>query len=119
MARLTPKGTLALTAERKPLLDALELAAGATARASAVPALAAVRISAEGGRLVAAGTDSDLWIEAECPARVEGDGVAMAIEASRAGADGTGELGVSPSRSSRGGMRSLSSSVAPSRIDLA
>lgn len=81
MARLTPKGTLALTAERKPLLDALELAAGATARAATVPALAAVRISAEGGRLVAAGTDSDLWIEAECPARVEGDGVAMAIGA--------------------------------------
>lgn len=81
MARLKPRGTLALSAERKPLLEALELAAGAAARRTTLPVLAAVRIVAEGGRLVATGTDGDLWVEAECPALVEGDGVVMALAA--------------------------------------
>lgn len=63
-----------LTAERDPLLDALQTAARALSTRTTLPSLGGIMLVAEGGSVVARATDSELAVTVELDAQVEGDG---------------------------------------------
>ena len=63
-----------LTAERDPLLDALQTAARALSTRTTLPSLGGIMLVAEGGNAIARATDSELGVTVELDAQVEGDG---------------------------------------------
>ncbi len=63
-----------LTAERDPLLDALQTAARALSTRTTLPSLGGIMLVAESGGAVARATDSELGITVELDAQVEGEG---------------------------------------------
>lgn len=62
------------TTERKPLLDALTLAARLAARRSTIPILAHVKLATARGRVVVTGTNMDRVASAEVPAAIGATG---------------------------------------------
>lgn len=63
-----------LTAERDPLLDALQTAARALSTRTTLPSLGGIMIVASGGTAIARATDGELAMTVELDAEVEGDG---------------------------------------------
>ena len=63
-----------LKAERDPLLDGLQTAARALSTRTTLPSLGGIMLVAEGGKVVARATDSELAVTVEVEAEVEGDG---------------------------------------------
>ena len=63
-----------LTAERDPLLDALQTAARALSTRTTLPSLGGIMLVAEGGKAVARATDGELAVTVDLEAEVEGDG---------------------------------------------
>src|SRR5688572_18234747 len=63
-----------LTAERDPLLDALQTAARALSTRTTLPSLGGIMLVAEGGSALARATDSELGVTVKLDAQVEGDG---------------------------------------------
>ncbi len=63
-----------ITADRDPLLDALQAAARALSTRSTLPSLGGILLAAEAGRAVVRATDMELGISVELEADVEGEG---------------------------------------------
>lgn len=63
-----------LTADRDPLLDALQTAARALSTRTTLPSLGGIMLVAEGGTAVARATDGELGVTVQLDAEVEGEG---------------------------------------------
>lgn len=63
-----------LTAEREPLLDALQAASRAVSTRSTLPSLSGILLTAEAGKATVRATDMELGLAIELDAEVEGDG---------------------------------------------
>jgi DNA polymerase III subunit beta len=63
-----------ITADRDPLLDALQAAARAVSTRSTLPSLGGIMLTVEGGRAVARSTDMELGLTVGIDAEVEGEG---------------------------------------------
>ena len=74
MAARKPEGAVAFGVDRRPMLEAAELAADAADKGSAVPVLACVRLQARGGHVQLTGTDLALQVAVDVPAVVEVEG---------------------------------------------
>ncbi len=66
-----------ITADRDPLIDALQAAARALSTRSTLPSLGGILISAEGGVATARATDMELGLAVRLDAQVEGDGAIL------------------------------------------
>jgi DNA polymerase III subunit beta len=66
-----------ITADRDPLIDALQSAARALSTRSTLPSLGGILISAEGGQATARATDMELALSVELEAEVDGDGAML------------------------------------------
>ena len=63
-----------LTADRDPLLDALQTAARAISTRTTLPSLGGIMLAAEGGSAVARATDGELSVTVDLAGEVDGDG---------------------------------------------
>jgi DNA polymerase-3 subunit beta len=66
-----------ITADREPLLDALQAAARALSTRSTLPSLGGILLTAESGRTLARATDMELGISVELDAEADGDGALL------------------------------------------
>ena len=62
-----------VTVTRKDLSDALDIAAGASSVRTALPVLASIRLEAKNGALTLLGCDGEMWADAKCAARIDGE----------------------------------------------
>ncbi len=63
-----------ITADRDPLLDALQAAARALSTRATLPSLGGILLTAENGKAVAKATDMELGVSVELDAEIEGEG---------------------------------------------
>ena len=66
-----------ITADRDPLIDALQSAARALSTRSTLPSLGGILLTAEGGKATARATDMELGLRVAIDAQVEGEGAIL------------------------------------------